>query len=781
MQRTPAKKKDRISTSIVNDVQDISELDTLVSVKRQPAKYSVRDTFGLDLGPVLDDNGNPVMSGGKEVPRDRQIAGYVEPSPHTPELIDGYVFPKDDTLALLMGMDGKDPMLLVGHTGTGKCVSGDTLIVDPDTGRLIPIRECGFLSSVLALNPNSFRSEKQVVAAWVPSGYKPTIEVVFRSGRSIVTTLSHKYFTPFGWTQVNDISVGDRVATPREYKNLGCRKVSPSKLTLLGMLIADGGLTGGTPAWTKHNKEMVQIFRGILDASFPGMGQLMHPREPSSPHDYSLTDSGHREKPNRLTVWLRSLEVFGKLSKDKVTPDLVFEAINSQDYLQGLLSSDLSVDEDRMVIEYYSASQQLCKDVQHLLLRHGVLSSTKYKKATCEGKDFDSWRVTISGKENLINFVERIKIFGPKSVQVQQLILNLKKIKPNTNTDTIPHEFWGLVKQEMERRNKTWKDVVVGCGWRDEDNYKSYGCFSAHSKRGISRNRLLRLADFLCSDQLEDLATSNIFWDEVVEINDAGVRDVYDLCQPFTENFVAADIFCHNTSLVEQIAARLNYGVIKISFDGAVSRHDLIGEWVIKGKEMQFQYGVIPLGFRMPGTIILLDEWDAQNEETAFVLQRPLQKEDRKIFVVETNKLIPMHPENIIIATANTNGQGDDTGLYSQGTRVQSYAQLNRFQVTVRLDYLEAKHEKEMLGARYPTLDNEEIDSLVTAVNKVRDGFSNGMVSVPLSTRDLINWSDKYLKFGDAMKAARYCFLNRMSLEDSKVVEGIIQRSFEDA
>jgi cobaltochelatase CobS len=235
------------------------------------------------------------------------------------------------------------------------------------------------------------------------------------------------------------------------------------------------------------------------------------------------------------------------------------------------------------------------------------------------------------------------------------------------------------------------------------------------------------------------------------------------------------------TSLIEQIAARLNYGVVKISYDGAVTRHDIIGEWVIKGKEMQFQYGVIPLAFRTRGVIILLDEWDAQNEETAFVLQRPLQKEDRKIFIVETNKLVAMHEENIIAATANTNGQGDDTGLYSQGTRVQSYAQLNRFQVTVRLNYLPAEEEKKMLSSYYPDLDEDEVESLVTAVNKVRDGFSNGQISVPLSTRDLINWSDKYIKFGDAMKGARYCFLNRMSAEDAKVCEGIIQRSFEDA
>lgn len=234
------------------------------------------------------------------------------------------------------------------------------------------------------------------------------------------------------------------------------------------------------------------------------------------------------------------------------------------------------------------------------------------------------------------------------------------------------------------------------------------------------------------------------------------------------------------TSLLEQICARLNYGCVKISFDAAVMRGDVVGEYVVKGKEMYFQYGIIPVAFCMPGTMIILDEWDAQNEETAFVLQRPLQKEDRKIFLLETRELIPMHPDNMICATANTNGQGDDTGLYGHGTRVQSYAQLNRFTITVKLDYMEAAQEKAILEGACKDLDNDEIDSLIAATNKVRDGFTNGQLSVPLSTRDLLNWADKYVKFGDALKAATFCFLNRMSVEDAKVCEGIIQRSFED-
>lgn len=236
------------------------------------------------------------------------------------------------------------------------------------------------------------------------------------------------------------------------------------------------------------------------------------------------------------------------------------------------------------------------------------------------------------------------------------------------------------------------------------------------------------------------------------------------------------------TSIIEQIAARLNYSLVKISFDGNITRNDLVGEWVVKGKEMQFQYGILPLAFRMPGCIVVLDEWDTINEETSFVIQRPLQKEDGKLLILETGgELVPLHDDNLIVATANTAGQGDDSGLYSQGTRIQNYSQINRFGLTIRMKYLEPDKEKAMLLKKFPDLEKAEAEAFVLAINKVRDGFSNGQISVPLSPRDLLNWADKYLAMGDPMRAAKYCFLNRMSPEDAQVTEGIIQRAFEDA
>ena len=235
------------------------------------------------------------------------------------------------------------------------------------------------------------------------------------------------------------------------------------------------------------------------------------------------------------------------------------------------------------------------------------------------------------------------------------------------------------------------------------------------------------------------------------------------------------------TSVLEQIAARLNYNVVKLSFDGGITRHDLVGEWVVKGTEMVFNYGILPLGMRMPGTIIILDEWDTISGDCSFVLQRPLQKEDGKLLMMETGgEIIPLHESNLIAATANTAGQGDDTGLYSHGTKVQNYAQLNRFSNTIRLGYMPEDKEKEMIQKRFPELDDTEVGSLVRAVNIIREGYQKGDLSAPLSTRDLINWAEKYLMMGEPLRAAKYAFLNRMPPEDSETAIGLIQRSFED-
>ena len=234
------------------------------------------------------------------------------------------------------------------------------------------------------------------------------------------------------------------------------------------------------------------------------------------------------------------------------------------------------------------------------------------------------------------------------------------------------------------------------------------------------------------------------------------------------------------TSLVEQVAARLGFNVVKINFDGGIGRDDLIGTHVVRGGEVVFQYGILPRAYRdFEGCFVLLDEWDSISDECSFVLQRPLQKDDGKLLILENGgEVVSLPAGHHIIATANTCGQGDETGLYATGTRVQNYAQLNRFGTTIKLGYLGAAEEVEMLLARFAHAGFRKVEAelFVRILGKVREGFAAGTLSSPLSSRDLINWVEKFLAIGDAGKAAKYAFLNRLPAEDAEAIRSLLQR-----
>lgn len=262
------------------------------------------------------------------------------------------------------------------------------------------------------------------------------------------------------------------------------------------------------------------------------------------------------------------------------------------------------------------------------------------------------------------------------------------------------------------------------------------------------------------------------------------VDEYYGFCLDGDCRYVMGDFtVTHNTgktSLWTQIGARLNYNVVRINFDGGITRADLVGQWVVKGRDMTYQYGILPTGMTLPGTIIIIDEWDTVSDECSFVLQRPLEEESQLLLLEKGEEVISLHPDNIIVATANTNGMGDDTGLYTHGTRLQNYSQINRFSMTIIMDYLPPKEEQQILLNRFDTLEPEEAEMIITVVNTIREAFLKRTVSAPLSTRDAINWCMKYTLLGDIHKAAKYTFINRSPLEDQEVLTSIVKRAFED-
>lgn len=232
------------------------------------------------------------------------------------------------------------------------------------------------------------------------------------------------------------------------------------------------------------------------------------------------------------------------------------------------------------------------------------------------------------------------------------------------------------------------------------------------------------------------------------------------------------------TELVNQVAARLNYNVITINFDGHLSRSDLIGDWKVNGGEMRFRYGLVPLGFTEPGSIVLFDEVDACAPETAFVLQRAISAELR-FLMHETNQIFNLHPQNCIVGTANTNGMGDDSSLYIAGTNIQNFSFLNRWKTCIAIDYLPPEVEEGVLSAMFTEPHAKTfIPGVVKVLATVREAFKAGTQTVPLTTRDGINWLEKITRVPLPMKAARYSFLDKLPKSDAVAIAAVIQRNF---
>jgi len=117
---------------------------------------------------------------------------------------------------------------------------------------------------------------------------------------------------------------------------------------------------------------------------------------------------------------------------------------------------------------------------------------------------------------------------------------------PGTNVDTIPREVFGLVRERMRDREITTREMARLRG-------TSYGGTS-HFSFSPSRPHLASYARLLEDNELMGHATSDLFWDEVVDVVPDGEELVYDLTVPDTACWLADGIVSHNSGALEQDA-----------------------------------------------------------------------------------------------------------------------------------------------------------------------------------------------------------------------------------
>ncbi|WP_273888665.1 replicative DNA helicase [Rubrobacter naiadicus] len=451
----------------------------------------------------------------------------------------------EDLDRLTTGFHKSDLIILAARPAMGKCVKWDNLVVDPESGERLTIEEC-VKRRLPRVSNVSEAGELQTtdISDWIDSGVKPCYRVVTRTGRSVEVTGHHPFLTVKGWTPLHDLEVGDSIAVPRGLPVFGSDETWPlGRVRLLAYFIAEGGLTRECPKWTNADPQLVEDFRRCIGEQFP---DAVVTKEPHRPYDYKVVGNGERRgmNSNPVTAWLKELGLMGKYAGDKSFPSLVWRW--SRRYLAEFLRVLFSCDGTiyglgkHPRIEFSVGSERLARDVHHALLRFGIVAKLWRKKERC-------WRVEITAPDSVLRYQAEIGWIGEKALRFAGGAFAERELpKRGPNYGHPPREVWELVREAAARRGLSLSEL--GRRARETERHGRRAGYNPHTNRNLPAYRLARYAEVLNDERLARIASPDLLWDEIVSIEYVGEHRVYDLTVPEGANFVAQDIFVHNTA-----------------------------------------------------------------------------------------------------------------------------------------------------------------------------------------------------------------------------------------
>ena len=312
----------------------------------------------------------------------------------------------------------------------GKCVGGATRVLLAD-GRYERIDRLSDGARVVSFDGRGF---VPMDAQWVEQGTKPTVTMTTRLGRQITTTWTHPYLTEHGWREVRDLSVGDKIAVPTHLPYHGSDSVPEHVSGLLGLWLAEGSslVHGGPRVCSTRYGDQIETWAkewGCVTSN-------IERRDGRAPVWDMTTGPTGRGRSNPILDWLRSLGLGDATSATKHIPDQVWswDRASQTHLLRWLFNGDGWLADLRphnhsgFQVGFCSKSEQLVRDISHLLLRFGIVGKVRDRG--------NAWVWEINRYREVRRFVDLVGIDRPAA----DLVADHEPVKQRA--------MWGVVEYD---------------------------------------------------------------------------------------------------------------------------------------------------------------------------------------------------------------------------------------------------------------------------------------------------------------------------------------------
>ncbi|MHB8362444.1 MAG: LAGLIDADG family homing endonuclease, partial [Patescibacteria group bacterium] len=405
----------------------------------------------------------------------------------------------------------KTQVAIQAPRGYAKCLEENTeIILNDGTRKKIKDREIA--DQILSLNDN-FEFEHDLIVAKEYSGKKECLTFTSMSGKKLTTSFDHKILTFNGWKLAKDITLDDRIASPRFLPlDIECDTISDEEVKLLGYMIAEGGCTRSS--FTNFDEVIIEDFKKCCDKlNFIVNPVIIH----------NEIRKGQFNISGGIRGWLREQNLYNHKSTEKRLPQWVYGLDRRQKwiFIASLWDTDgwFHVNGGKTGITL--ANEELIKDIQ-ILLWNMEINTTIYFRPN----DFaNAWALLIDNY-NLESFCNNIPLLLKKQKASEIIEKNRYSL-----LDTYPVK-------EIRSYNK-------GCKTRFRDKYN----IRIDRDYDLTRDKLQRCIEAEPIDEWIKLEGADVFWDKIQKIENVGAAETYDVQVLNNANLITNGLISHNSSL----------------------------------------------------------------------------------------------------------------------------------------------------------------------------------------------------------------------------------------